>query len=58
MKKILIIIGGIIVAIGAILTIFYFGGLKPVSKKSEPVTFVIKSGESKTKIVSNMKNAK
>ena len=58
MKKILIIIGGVLAACLAVATIFYFVGLGSVSKKSEAVTFVVKPGESKTKIVANLKSAK
>ena len=58
MKKKLIIICGIIGAIIVLLTSFYFIEARPVSKKSEAVTFTIKPGESKTVIVSNLKSAK
>ena len=58
MKKKFIIIGGIIAAIVAALTVFYFIGTGPVSKKSEAVSFEIKPGQSKTKIISNLKEAK
>ena len=55
-NKKMIIIGVIIVVLGILLGLYCIG-LSPVTSKSEPVTFVIKSGESKTKIVSNLKNA-
>ncbi len=57
-KKILIIVAGVVGAILAILIGIYIYGSGAVSKKSDPVTFKITAGESKTKIVSNLKNAK
>ena len=57
-KKVLIIIAGIIGFILALLIGIYIFGSGPVSKKNEPVTFTIKAGESKMKIVSNLKEAK
>ncbi len=58
MKKKLIIIGGIIGALIVLLTSFYLIERRPISKKSEVVTFTIKPGEAKTTIFSNLKKAK
>ena len=58
MKKKIIIIAGIIGTIAVLLTSFYFIEARPVSKKSEAVTFIIKPGTSKTKIINDLKNAK
>ena len=58
MKKKLIIIGGIIAAIIICLIAFYFAGTGATTKKSEPVTFTIRAGESKSQIISHLKDAK
>ena len=57
-KKIIIIASGVVGAILAALIGIYIYGSGAVSKKSQPVSFTIKAGESKTKIVSNLKKAK
>ena len=57
-KKIIIIISSIVGLLIALLVGIYIYGSGPVSKKSDPVSFTIKSGESKMRIVSNLKDAK
>ena len=56
-KKGIIITSILIVVVIAIVVSLYFYGLGSVSKKSEPVTFIVKSGESKITIVKNLKKA-
>ena len=55
MKKKLFIILGILLGIIVIIAGIYIVGLNPVSDTSEPVTFTVKSGESKTEIIANLK---
>ncbi len=56
-KKLFIILGSVLVVILVILST-YMILLTPVDKKSnDNVVFVVKSGESKTDIVSNLKKA-
>ncbi len=55
MKKKLIIITSIIIAIIAILIGLYFYGLTPVSKSSEVKLFTITSGTGKMDIINNLK---
>ena len=57
MKKIALVI---LILMGLFFSLaigIYLYGSRSVSKKSEPVEFVIKSGESKMKIISNLKKA-
>lgn len=56
-KKGIIITSILIVIVIAIVISLYFYGLGSVSKKSEPVTFIVKPGESKITIVKNLKEA-
>lgn len=55
MKKKLIIIISIIIAIIAILIGLYFYGLTPVSKSNEVKLFTITSGTGKMDIINNLK---
>lgn len=56
-KRGIIIFLSILVVILAIFLLFIFVGLKPASKKSEEVTFIVKPGESKITVINNLKNA-
>jgi UPF0755 protein len=55
-KKLLIILGVLLVIIISIITFFALS-LKPVSKTSSEVTFIVKSGDNKFTIVDNLKKA-
>ena len=56
-KKGIVITSVLIGVVIAIVIFLYFYGLGSVSKTSDPVTFVIKPGESKIAIVKNLKEA-
>ncbi len=55
-KKIVIIIGLIIVLVGVLIGV-YFYGLSPVSKESKKVEFTVDAGTSKLEIVDKLKEA-
>ncbi len=55
-KKVLVILGVIILLIGGLVGL-YFYGLSPVSKSSKNIEFTIKEGTKKVDIVNNLKEA-
>ena len=54
MKKIIIIISALIIAVMGVVVGLYFYGLTPVSKKSEVKTFVVEAGMGKLDIVDEL----
>lgn len=56
-SKVLLIIGGVIIAIIAFFACLYFYLLTPVSNSSELVNFTVNQGDSKMQIVDNLKSA-
>lgn len=56
-KKIILIIGGVLLVLIAIFVGLYFYLLNPVSSGSTIVSFTVNNGDSKTEIVANLKDA-